>query len=69
VIKDIDLFGPSTAGGLVLAEGFVKRNPGARQNLVEDFAKAFERTRTHSRSRSRSRSREENECDPFGGIR
>ncbi|MFF5212435.1 ABC transporter substrate-binding protein [Streptosporangium sp. NPDC000396] len=49
LFKDIDLFGPFTAGSVVLTEKFIKQNPNTTRKFVEAFAKAVEWTQTHSR--------------------
>ncbi|MFD8559573.1 ABC transporter substrate-binding protein [Streptosporangium canum] len=49
LFKDVDLFGPFTAGSVVLTERFIERNPNTTKKFVEAFAKAVEWTRTHSR--------------------
>lgn len=49
LFKDIDLFGPFTAGSVVLTEKFIKQNPATVKKFVEAFAKAVEWTQTHSR--------------------
>ncbi|MGV9774396.1 ABC transporter substrate-binding protein [Streptosporangium sp. NPDC003464] len=49
LFKDIDLFGPFTAGSVVLTEKFIERNPETTKKFVEAYAKAVEWTQTHSR--------------------
>ncbi|MFF0577109.1 ABC transporter substrate-binding protein [Streptosporangium saharense] len=49
LFKDIDLFGPFTAGSYVLTDRFVARNPNTTKKFVEAVAKAVEWTQTHSR--------------------
>ncbi|GGL18038.1 ABC transporter substrate-binding protein [Sphaerisporangium melleum] len=49
LFTDIDLFGPFTAGSVVLTEPFIKRNPGTTRKFVEAFAKAVRWTQDHSR--------------------
>ncbi|MFC4535819.1 ABC transporter substrate-binding protein [Sphaerisporangium dianthi] len=49
LFKDIDLFGPFTAGSVVLTQRFIQRNPNTTHKFVEAFAKAVEWTQTHSR--------------------
>ncbi|WP_248962873.1 ABC transporter substrate-binding protein [Sphaerisporangium perillae] len=49
LFKDIDLFGPFTAGSVVLTQRFIQRNPNTTRKFVEGFAKAVEWTQTHSR--------------------
>lgn len=49
LFKDIDLFGPFTAGSVVLTEKFIRQNPNTTKKFVEAFARAVEWTQTHSR--------------------
>ncbi|MDP9865305.1 MULTISPECIES: ABC transporter substrate-binding protein [Streptosporangium] len=49
LFKDIDLFGPFTAGSVVLTEKFIERNPETTKKFVEAYARAVEWTQTHSR--------------------
>ncbi|WP_204358440.1 ABC transporter substrate-binding protein [Streptosporangium sp. 'caverna'] len=58
LFKDIDLFGPFTAGSVVLTEKFIKQNPATVKKFVEAFAKAVEWTQTHSREEVIAKSKE-----------
>ncbi|WP_406312217.1 ABC transporter substrate-binding protein [Streptosporangium sp. NBC_01639] len=49
LFKDIDLFGPFTAGSVVMTEKFIRQNPNTTKKFVEAFARAVEWTQTHSR--------------------
>ncbi|MEV8635914.1 ABC transporter substrate-binding protein [Streptosporangium sp. NPDC051023] len=49
LFKDIDLFGPFTAGSYVLTDRFIKQNPNTTKKFVEAVAKAIQWTQTHSR--------------------
>ncbi|GAA3140554.1 ABC transporter substrate-binding protein [Planomonospora alba] len=49
LFKDIDLFGPFTAGSVVLTEKFIADNPQTTRKFVEAFAKAVEWTQTRPR--------------------
>ncbi|MGW0201873.1 ABC transporter substrate-binding protein [Nonomuraea sp. NPDC003201] len=49
LFKDVDLFGPFTAGSVVLREDFIAANPHTVKTFVTGFAKAIEWAQTHSR--------------------
>ncbi|MEV0235304.1 ABC transporter substrate-binding protein [Nonomuraea sp. NPDC050786] len=49
LFKDIDLFGPFTAGSVVFREDFIAENPHTVKTFVTGFAKAIEWAQTHSR--------------------
>lgn len=49
LFTDVDLFGPFTAGSIVLREDFIARNPTTTRKFVEAYAKAIAWTQTHSR--------------------
>ncbi|GLW08096.1 ABC transporter substrate-binding protein [Microtetraspora sp. NBRC 13810] len=49
LFKDIDLFGPFTAGSVVMTDRFVAENPGTTRTFVTAFAKAVHWTQTHTR--------------------
>ncbi|GAA3212631.1 ABC transporter substrate-binding protein [Nonomuraea helvata] len=49
LFKDVDLFGPFTAGSVVLREDFIAENPHTVKTFVTAFAKAIEWAQTHSR--------------------
>ncbi|MFI7633038.1 ABC transporter substrate-binding protein [Nonomuraea sp. NPDC049400] len=49
LFKDVDLFGPFTAGSIVLREDFIAENPHTVKTFVTGFAKAVEWAQTHSR--------------------
>ncbi|MBB5778804.1 ABC transporter substrate-binding protein [Nonomuraea jabiensis] len=49
LFKDVDLFGPFTAGSVVLREDFIAANPHTVKTFVTGFAKAIEWARTHPR--------------------
>ncbi|GAA3116205.1 ABC transporter substrate-binding protein [Streptosporangium carneum] len=49
LFKDVDLFGPFTAGSYVLTDRFVKQNPNTAKKFVDAVARAVEWTQTHSR--------------------
>ncbi|MEV7009799.1 ABC transporter substrate-binding protein [Streptosporangium sp. NPDC051022] len=58
LFKDIDLFGPFTAGSYVFTDRFVKRNPNTTKKFVEAVARAIEWTQTHSREEYVARAKE-----------
>ncbi len=49
LFADIDLFGPFTAGSVVMRDDFIARNPGTVRKFVTGFAKAVAWTQTHTR--------------------
>lgn len=49
LFTDVGLFGPFTAGSVVLREDFIARNPTTTKAFVAAFAKAVHWTQTHSR--------------------
>ncbi|GAA3139328.1 ABC transporter substrate-binding protein [Nonomuraea roseoviolacea] len=49
LFTDIDLFGPFTAGSVVLREDFIARNPTTTRKFVEAYAKAIDWAQTHPR--------------------
>ncbi|MEQ4719606.1 ABC transporter substrate-binding protein [Nonomuraea sp. B19D2] len=49
LFRDVDLFGPFTAGSIVLREDFIAENPHTVKTFVTGFAKAVEWAQTHSR--------------------
>ncbi|MCK2220143.1 ABC transporter substrate-binding protein [Actinomadura sp. ATCC 31491] len=50
LFTDVDLFGPFTAGSIVLREDFIADNPATVKTFVAGFAKAVEWAQTHSRA-------------------
>ncbi|MFC4113251.1 ABC transporter substrate-binding protein [Nonomuraea zeae] len=49
LFTDVELFGPFTAGSVVLREDFIAENPATTKTFVTGFAKAIEWAQTHSR--------------------
>ncbi|MFI6813967.1 ABC transporter substrate-binding protein [Nonomuraea sp. NPDC050328] len=49
LFTDVGLFGPFTAGSVVLREDFIAKNPTTVKTFVAGFAKAVEWTQTHSK--------------------
>ncbi|WP_283135317.1 ABC transporter substrate-binding protein [Rhizohabitans arisaemae] len=49
LFSDFALFGPFTAGSIVLTDRFIARNPTTARKFVEGVAKAVEWTQTHDR--------------------
>ncbi|MGV9303864.1 ABC transporter substrate-binding protein [Nonomuraea sp. NPDC003727] len=49
LFTDVGLFGPFTAGAVVLREDFIAANPRTTRTFVEAFAKAVRWTQTHPR--------------------
>ncbi|QYC39968.1 Putative aliphatic sulfonates-binding protein precursor [Nonomuraea coxensis DSM 45129] len=50
LFTDVDLFGPFTAGSIVLREDFIADNPTTTRTFVTGFAKAVAWAQTHSRA-------------------
>ncbi|GAA3789838.1 ABC transporter substrate-binding protein [Sphaerisporangium flaviroseum] len=48
LFTDVGLFGPFTAGSIVLREDFIAKNPATTKTFVQAFAKAVAWTQTHS---------------------
>ncbi|WP_113700995.1 ABC transporter substrate-binding protein [Nonomuraea lactucae] len=49
LFTDVGLFGPFTAGSVVLRDDFIAKNPKTTKAFVEGYAKAIEWTQTHPR--------------------
>ncbi|MEV0151309.1 MULTISPECIES: ABC transporter substrate-binding protein [unclassified Nonomuraea] len=49
LFTDVGLFGPFTAGAVVLREDFIARNPHTTRTFVEAFAKAVQWAQSHPR--------------------
>ncbi|MET7463693.1 ABC transporter substrate-binding protein [Nonomuraea sp. NPDC005501] len=49
LFTDVGLFGPFTAGSVVLREDFIARNPHTTRTFVEAFAKAVQWAQSHPR--------------------
>ncbi|GGT01745.1 ABC transporter substrate-binding protein [Nonomuraea spiralis] len=50
LFTDVELFGPFTAGSVVLREDFIAANPATVKTFVTGFAKAIEWAQTHPRT-------------------